>query len=33
MNLAEGDSVVALARNAEALEAETLETEENGEGE
>ncbi|GGK60761.1 DNA gyrase subunit A [Planomonospora parontospora subsp. parontospora] len=40
MNLSEGDSVVALARNAEALEstevlegAEALETEENGEGE
>ncbi|MFC4062920.1 DNA gyrase subunit A [Planomonospora corallina] len=42
MNLSEGDSVVALARNAEALEAdaevleadaEVLETEENGEGE
>ncbi|MET8381479.1 DNA gyrase subunit A [Streptosporangium canum] len=36
MNLAEGDSVVALARNAEALETEhndALETEQNGEGE
>ncbi|MBG0814346.1 DNA gyrase subunit A [Planomonospora sp. ID82291] len=34
MNLSEGDSVVALARNAEALESsEALEIEENGEGE
>ncbi|MFI7052467.1 DNA gyrase subunit A [Streptosporangium canum] len=36
MNLAEGDSVVALARNAEALDTEhndALETEQNGEGE